>query len=352
MFKIDQITIDRNTSPLVIPEIGACHDGSVQKAIKMIDEIKKAGARCVKFQLYSPQELVADQNRIIEWGPPNGKRVKEKVGDMFKRLSITKNELKYLFEHSRFQGLVPFATPFSMQGVDNLMDLDVACFKIAASDVDHLPLLRYIAKTGKPIILSLGKCTLAEADEAISVLLEEGCAQLSILHCVSTYPSPMDEMNLNVIPALIKLYPECIVGFSDHSIGIVAPLAATALGAKIIEKHVTIDKKDIGPDHWFSLEMNELKHLIEGVESVHSALGHPRKQVLACEHQGRAKATRSLVANCAITKGTIITEKHLKIVRPGYGIEPKHLSTVIGMKPQRDVEENEVLVWDIFRGTL
>lgn len=351
--KIENIFIDKKTSPLVIPEIGACHDGSVQKAIQMIDAIKKAGARCVKFQFYTPEELIADPDRIIKWGGfPGIQIVKEKVGDMFQRLSIDKKDLKYLFEYARAKKLVPFATPFSERGVDDLMQLDVACFKIAASDVDHHPMLRHIAKTGKPVILSLGKCTLAEADEAISLLLEEGCPELAILHCVAAYPSPMHEMNLNVIPTLINLYPECVVGFSDHSLGITASLAATALGAKIIEKHVTMDKKDYGPDHWFSLDMNELKKLIEEVYNVHSAMGNPRKEVLACERQGQTKATRSLVANCVISKGTVITEKNLKIVRPGNGISPKHLSTVVGMKPQRDIEENEVLVWDIFKVTI
>lgn len=352
MFRIDHIIVDKATTPLVIPEIGACHDGSVSKAIKMIDEIEKAGARCVKFQLYSPEELIADRKRVVEWGAPNGKRVKETIGEMFQRLSIEKNDLKHLFEYACSKGLVPFATPFSMQGVDILMELDVACFKIAASDVDHHPMLAHIAKTGKPVILSLGKCTLAEADEAISLLRDEGCTQLAILHCVATYPSPMNDMNLNVIPTLINLYPECLVGFSDHSLGIIAPIAAVALGARIIEKHVTLNKNAAGPDHWFSLNMEELKQLIVSVEEVHSAMGHPRKQVLACEQQGRTKATRSLVANCFIPKGTIISEEHLKIVRPGHGIEPKHFSTVIGMAPQCDIEKNEVLTWNLFKMTV
>ncbi len=346
---IDKLQIEKDLPHLVIPEIGACHDGNIETAIKMIDEVHHAGAKCVKFQLYSSSELVSDLNRITVWGPPDGKKVKEKIGNMFDRFSLNKKQLNELFVYSRSKGLVPFATPFSEKGVDQLIDLNVACFKIAASDVNHHRLLKYIASTGKPMILSLGKCTLAEADNAISLILESGCNELAILHCVASYPSPMNEMNLNVIKNLIQTYPECIVGFSDHSQGITASIAAVALGARIIEKHVTLNKKNRGPDHWFSIEMDELALLIQAASDAHSALGHPRKKILHCEIQGRQKSIRSLIANKFIPANTIVKEHHIKIVRPGSGILPQMIDAILGLKVTRDINENEPISWDMFK---
>jgi N,N'-diacetyllegionaminate synthase len=337
-------------SPMVVAEIGANHDGSLEKASRMIDAIADAGAKAVKFQLYSAEELVADVCRVTEWGPA-GHRVKEPVGEMFKRLSLSKQSMAELFKQAKKRGMLPFASPFSEKGVDFLMDLDVACIKIAASDVTHLPLLRYVAKTSRPVILSLGKCTLAEADSAIECLWGAGCKDLAILHCVSTYPSPMQEMNLRVIPALQSLYPECVVGFSDHSLGITAAIGAVALGASIVEKHVTLNRSDSGPDHWFSLDMNDLRLLVSGVEDIYSALGHPRKQVLSCESEGKDKATRSLIATKMIKAGSILKNADIKIVRPGNGIAPGFIDMIVGMTICKDIDENTVITWDHFKTT-
>lgn len=335
--------------PLVIAEIGANHDGSLKRASEMVRAVARTGVHFVKFQHYSAEELVADLNRETTWGPAH-RRVREKIGDMFNRLSLPRDALRDLFAEARSLGLEPFATPFSERGADELMALDVACFKVAASDVTHLPLLGYLAQFGRPVVLSLGKCTLGEADAAIEHLWDNGCRELAILHCVAAYPSPMEEMNLRTIPQLRSLYPECVVGLSDHSLGTTSAVAAVALGARLIEKHVTLDSTAPGPDHWFSLDMVGLSSLVDETASAHVALGQGRKRVLASEQHGKAYATRSLVARRAVASGSRLTDEDLKIVRPGTGLAPSFMDVVVGMEIKQALETNDVLTWAHFRG--
>ncbi|NEQ36715.1 MAG: pseudaminic acid synthase [Okeania sp. SIO3I5] len=347
-FVIGKIPVGNNAAPLVVAEIGANHDGDVKKAELMLRQVAATGAKAVKFQTYTAEELVADSQRFINWGPP-GKEQKERIGEVFKRLTLPREAHADIFQLARELGLEVFSTPFSEDGVDFLMTLDVPCFKVAASDVNHLPMLRHIARTGKPVLLSLGKCTLSEADTAITTLFENGCQELCIMHCISQYPSPMEEMNLRVIPTLATLYPECVIGFSDHSLGITAPIAAVALGARVIEKHVTLNQDDFGPDHWFSLNMEQLQGLVNGVNEAYVALGHPRKRVVACENHERKTSVRSLVLRHPVTAGHQLQPEDLKIVRPGGGITPEFLDVVVGMKVSSDLAENTVLQWEMFK---
>lgn len=347
-FAIGEIQIGDKAPPLVVAEIGANHDGDVKKAELMLHEIAATGAKAVKFQTYTAEELIADPQRVIRWGAPGNEQT-ERIGEVFQRLTLPREAHADLFRLGRELGLEVFSTPFSEAGVDFLMDLDVPCFKVAASDVNHLPLLRHLAQTDKPIVLSLGKCTLAEADIAVTTLLDNGCRELCLMHCVSQYPAPMDEMNLRVIPTLTQLYPECAIGFSDHSMGITAPIAAVALGARLIEKHVTLDRNDLGPDHWFSLDMNQLKDAIGGVRDAYVALGHPRKRILACEQSERKTSVRSLVLRCKVKAGHRLQRKDIKIVRPSGGIAPQFLEVVLGMRVSADLDENTVLQWEMFK---
>ncbi|MDZ8189548.1 MAG: N-acetylneuraminate synthase family protein [Nostoc sp. ChiSLP02] len=347
-FPIGKIQIGDNTPPLVVAEIGANHDGNAKKAELMLQEIAATGAKAVKFQTYTAEELVADSQRIITWGSA-GKEQQERIGDLFQRLSLPREAHADLFQVAHELGLEVFSTPFSEKGVDFLMELNVPAFKVAASDVNHLPMLRHIAQTGKPVFLSLGKCTLAEADTAIATLFESGCRELCIMHCVAQYPSPMEEMNLRVIPTLATLYPECAIGFSDHSLGTTAAIAAVALGASVIEKHVTLNQDSVGPDHWFSLNMAQLHQLVCGVKDTYTALGHPRKRVVACEESERKTSVRSLVLRHKVAAGHRLQPEDIKIVRPGGGIAPQFLDTVLGMKVSADLAENTVLQWEIFK---
>jgi sialic acid synthase SpsE len=246
-------------------------------------------------------------------------------------------------------GVMVFATPFSESGVEFLHGLGAPCFKIAASDVSHLPLLRAVAQTGKPVILSLGKCTLAEAEIAVETLFDAGCERLALLHCVAQYPAPIAEMNLSVIPALQHIYAECVIGLSDHSVGDTMGIAAVALGARVIEKHVTLSIDDEGPDHWFSLPIADFARYRKSLEDAFAALGGPRKRILTCEQGERRTSVRSLAAARAVAKGQPLTPADIKITRPGTGISPHLLEAVIGLRPSRDLTPNTVLTWELFK---
>ncbi len=347
-FSIESLTVGDQAPPLVVAEIGANHDGDFKTAEQMVRAIAQAGAKLVKFQTYTAEELVADPQRLVKTGLP-GQEQEESIGDLFRRVTLPREAHTDLFKLGRELGLIPFSTPFSEAGVDFLMKLGVPCFKVAASDVNHLPLLRYLAQTGKPVLLSLGKCTLAEADTAVTTLLDSGCRNICLMHCISQYPAPIEQMNLRVIPALINLYPEAVVGFSDHSLGLTATIAAVALGAKLIERHVTLSRDASGPDHWFSLDMAQLQQGITAVEGAYLALGHPRKQIVPCEAQERQTSIRSLVLSQAVGAGQALRPEDIKIVRPGGGISPQFLEVVLGMKASGALAANTVLQWEMFK---
>lgn len=349
-FSIGPVDIGDDRPPVVVAEIGANHDGSVDKAFEMLNDISKTGAKLVKFQLYTADELVADANRMVTWGPP-GRERREQIGELFRRLSFPWEAMREAFAHARSLGLEPFATPFSEEGADKLIEIGARAIKIAASDVNHLPLLKHVARLGVPIILSLGKCTMSEADEAYECLKSNGCRDLALLHCVATYPSPMGEMNVRVIPALKHVYPDAVIGFSDHSIGTTAAVAAVALGAKMLEKHVTYDKGAEGPDHWFSLDMSDLAVLVCSAQDAYAALGHPRKRVLECEQVTRPKSTRSIIAAKDMPAGHVLSRDDLKIVRPGTGLPPRFLNDVLGMRLAVPLARNQPLKWECFKST-
>jgi sialic acid synthase SpsE len=333
----------------IVAEIGANHNGDIELAKRTIDAAAECGVDAVKFQTYTAAELLADTGRLLTWGP-EGKEITEPIGAMFDRLSLPRHMHRELFDYAAGRGLIAFSTPFSVDGLRFLTEeVGAPCIKSAASDVNHVDLLAAAAKSGKPVMLSLGKCTLSEADMAVGLLLENGASEIVVMHCVSQYPSPMEEMNLRVIGALARLYPECVIGFSDHSLGITAALGAVTLGAKVIEKHFTLDKSLEGPDHWFSMDPADMASLVREIRNLEAAMGHPRKRVLSCEIDERRKSVRSLVLSRPIAKGEPLTADHLKIVRPGWGISPFDRDKVLGMRVNADLPANTVLTWDHLR---
>ncbi|KYH34823.1 N,N'-diacetyllegionaminic acid synthase [Clostridium tepidiprofundi DSM 19306] len=347
-FTILNKNIGGNSPVFIVAEIGANHNGNVELAKKMVKVAADCGVDAVKFQTYTSEELLADKDRIITWGNEEYRK-SEPIGEMFDRLALPRKVHKEVFDYARRLGVIPFSTPFSVEGLHFLESLGVPCVKVAASDVNFLDMLKEISKINKPVMLSLGKCTLSEADRAISTLLNGGCDKIVIMHCVSQYPSPMNEMNLKVIESLKVLYPECIIGFSDHSVGITATLGAVALGAKVIEKHFTLDRKMLGPDHWFSMDPTDMKDLVTEIRNLEVAMGHPRKRVLECELDEKLKSTRSLVLRKSIKEGERITEDHLKMLRPGWGIQPYDKEKIIGMRVNRNLETNTVLKWEYLK---
>jgi len=332
----------------IVAEIGANHNGDLALARKLVEAAADAGVDAVKFQTYRAADLVADGERIVTWGPPGNQRA-EPVGRMFDRLSLPFEAHKDLFDLARRLGLVAFSTPFSLEAARFLADLAVPCFKIASSDVTYLDLLRAVAAFNKPVLLSTGKSTLGEVDRAVTTLAQAGCKEIGLLHCVGKYPAPLEDTNLRVISTLSAIYPNAIIGYSDHSQGTTACLGAVTLGAKVVEKHFTLSCDSEGPDHWFSADPEEMKRLVKEIRALESALGMPWKRVLPCEEQGRNLATRSLVLAKSVRAGTAITESHLKVLRPGWGIHPHDKEKVVGLKVNQDLPAGTVLKWEHFR---
>ncbi|MEM9964839.1 MAG: N-acetylneuraminate synthase family protein [Asticcacaulis sp.] len=332
----------------IIAEIGANHDGDLSRARDMIAQAAEYGVDAVKLQLYTAGELLADPERVILHGEP-GEEVSEPIGALFDRLVVPREACEDLFDYARSLGLIPFATPFSPEGAAHLGGIGMPLFKVAASDLCYFDMIDEIARWGKPTILSAGKCTLAEIDLSVSHARKAGIEGLGLLHCVAQYPAPHAEMKLSTIPVLKALYPDCVVGLSDHSIGIASALGAVALGAKIIEKHVTYDKNAPGPDHWFSADPAEMALLVREVRALEAALPGVRQGVLDCERHERETSVRSLVTARAVKAGDVLRKADLKAVRPGTGIHPADQEKIIGLRVPRDLAANHVLSWTDFK---
>lgn len=332
----------------VIAEVGANHGGDVDIAHRMIDELADQGCQLIKFQVYTAEELVADVKRDVQWGAP-GCQVTESVGVMFERVALPWSSFDELFQHARQRGMDPFGTPFSQAGLELLMSLNPSRIKIASSDVTYSRLLTSAAATGLPVIMSLGKSTMAEVDRAVLTLEAAGCIDLNLLHCVAAYPTPIDQANLLNITTLRTMYPEHRIGFSDHTQGMVASIVAVALGASIIERHVTLSQEFGGPDDWFSLPIHDYFDYVDALRNAQASLGSTRKRILPSEAQGRRMGTRSLFAACALTAGTLLLPEHVVALRPSTGLDPGLEGDVVGFKITRDIDKGEPLAWDMFK---
>lgn len=335
--------LGQDQAVFIVAEIGANHDGDAEKARQLVDIAARCGADAVKFQTYTADELLADQDRIVEWGPP-GNTVQEPVGEMFDRIHLPREEHLDLFLYAQQKGLIPFSTPFSMDGVHFLEGLGVSIYKVASSDVTHFPLLETLAKTKKPIILSTGKSTMEEVVEAVQLLKKNGVEHMALLHCVSAYPAPDEDCHLRVMSGLQEAFPGCIIGLSDHSIGTLAPCLAVALGARIIEKHITYNKSALGPDHYFSLDEQDLRQLVVDVRRSEVILGEKQKLVRPSEARGRVHGRPSLIAAKKILKGQKIVAEDIKICRPGTGMAPRFYEATIGRIAKTDINQNEPLL--------
>lgn len=346
-FRIGEREVGASHPVFIVAEIGANHDGSVDKACALVDMAHKAGADAVKLQTYSAHELVADPERIITWGPPGSEKT-EAVGAMFDRLALPRAVHAQVLAHAQQRGLIAFSTPFSLDALHFLDKLGVPCWKFASSDVNYHALLQEGARTGKPVILSIGKSLLSEAAAAVEALEEAGVKGLGVLHCLAQYPAPDSDINLRVIPMLAAAFPDVVVGYSDHTVGTAVSTAAVALGARIVEKHITLDKRAEGPDHWFSSDADELTNLVAAIRQVDLVLGGSRKKIAPSEALERRNATRSLAMALNLPKGKAIGMADIKVVRPGWGIPPYRLPDVVGLRLARSAAKDEILTWQHF----
>lgn len=327
----------------IIAEAGVNHNGDIELAKRLIDVAKDAGADAVKFQTFKAENVVTRDAPKADYQIKNTE-LNESQYDMIKKLELSEDEFRELYEYTREKEILFLSTPFDFESADFLDELGVPAFKVSSTDLTNLPFLEYLAEKGKPIILSTGMGTLGEIEEAINTIKNAGNEDIILLHCITSYPAKFESLNLRAIQTLKEAF-KLPVGFSDHSLGIYAPIAAVALGAVVIEKHFTLDKNLPGPNHKASLNPEELKEMISAIRLIEKALGDGIKRPTPEEIEIRKVARRSIVARVNIPKGTIITEDMLTFKRPGIGLSPKCYNEIIGRRARRNIEVDELIYW-------
>jgi N-acetylneuraminate synthase len=330
-------TISNDHEPYIIAEMSANHNGNIETAFRIIEEAKKAGADALKIQTYTPDTITLNSDLPdfqIKGGLWDGKTLYE----LYEWAHTPWEWHKPLFDHAKKVGITIFSSPFDTTAVDLLEDLNAPAYKIASFEAVDLALIRYVAATGKPMIISTGMANAQEIEEAITAAKEGGCKQLAILQCVSGYPAPAADYNLRTIPDMIERFG-LVTGLSDHTLDNTTAIASVVLGASIIEKHFTLNRNGGGPDDSFSLEPADLAALCRDSKTAWSALGkvdYGRKS----SEQGNVQFRRSLYFVRDMKEGEVITEDCVRSVRPGYGIAPKNLSKIIGRNVIKKVKKN------------
>lgn len=324
-------------SPYVIAELSANHNGRLETALRIIEEAKKAGADAVKLQTYKPDTITLNcdsEDFKIRGGLWDGRTLYE----LYEEAHMPWDWHKPLFEHARKLGITIFSSPFDTTAIDLLEDLNAPAYKIASFEAVDLPLIKYAASTGKPMIISTGMADAEEIKEAIDAAREGGCKQLAVLHCVSGYPAPAADYNLRTIPDMIERFG-LVTGLSDHTLDNTTAITSVAMGASIIEKHFTLDRRGGGPDDSFSLEPAEMAALCRGARTAWQALGkvdYGRKS----SEKGNAQFRRSLYFVKSMKAGEVVTQDTVRSVRPGFGMAPKHLGEILGKQLSKDVLAN------------
>lgn len=325
----------------IIAEAGVNHNGDIGLAHQMIDAAKKAGADIIKFQTAKPELVIskfaekADYQKVTTG-------TNESQLEMCRKIHLKFEDYVELKKHCEEVGISFLSTPFDLPSIEFLSELGCELWKIPSGEITNMPYLIKIAKTGKPVLLSTGMCTLQEIRTTVDLLKANGCGEITLLQCTTEYPAPYDEVNLNTLSTLKNEF-NCSVGFSDHTKGIVVPLAAVAMGAEVIEKHFTLDKNMTGPDHKASIEPDELKALVDGIRIIELAKGSAEKNPTPSEIKNRDIARKSIVAARDIKCGEQFTEENITSKRPGNGISPMKWNEVIGKTASRDFIEDELI---------
>lgn len=342
-FKIGNKLIGNAHKPFIIAEMSGNHNQSIDRALRIVDAAAACGADAIKLQTYTADTITIKGAYTIN--DPNSLWNGKELHDLYKEAYTPWEWHKEIFEHSKSKGILAFSSPFDETAVDFLESLNCPAYKIASFENTHLPLIRKVAQTGKPVIVSTGVSSIAEIDEAVQTLKLNGCKNFALLKCTSTYPASPENTNLLTIPHLRGLH-KCIVGLSDHTMGIGASVAAVALGASIIEKHFTLNRADGGVDSAFSLEPEELKELVVETERAHLALGEVMYGVQTSEEKSRF-FKRSIYACEDIAPGEIFSEKNLKIIRPGDGLSPKYWDLIIGHKCKAAIKKGTPITFEL-----
>jgi pseudaminic acid synthase len=335
--------------PYVIAEMSANHNGNIDTAFRIIEEAQKAGADAIKMQTYTPDTLTLKSD-LPDFQITDGLWAGKTLYELYEWAHTPWDWHKPLFEHARKVGITLFSSPFDNTAIDLLEDLNAPAYKIASFEAVDLPLIKYAASTGKPMIISTGMADADEIQEAIDAAREGGCKQLAVLHCVSGYPAPAEDYNLRTIPDMIERFG-LVTGLSDHTLDNTTAITSVAMGASIIEKHFTLDRSGGGPDDSFSLEPAELAALCQGAKTAWSALGrvdYGRKS----SEQDNVKFRRSLYFVKPLEAGDIITADTVRSVRPGFGLAPKHINWIIGQVVACAIQPNTAVTLDKLRSNV
>ena len=325
----------------IIAEAGVNHNGDIQTAKELIDVAAAAEADAVKFQTFKADTLVCRQAPKAAYQMETTS-AEESQFDMLKKLELTPDMHRELIDYCHEKNIMFLSTPFDLDSLHYLVDCGLAVIKIPSGEITNYPLIREAGRSGKRIILSSGMSTIDEVREAVAVLKENGSTDITVLHCNTEYPTPFSDVNLRAMQT-IKEETGVSVGYSDHTPGIEAAVAAAALGAIVIEKHFTLDRNMKGPDHKASLEPNELTEMVRAVRHIEQALGDGEKKPSASEKKNMAVARKSLVAKCLIKGGEMFTEENLTAKRPGTGLSPMLWNQVIGQQAKRDFAADEMI---------
>jgi len=331
--KISNKWIGEKSPVFIIAEAGINHNGNLEIAKKMITKAKKCGADAIKFQTFKAEDLTSSKSKFFK---------------IFKNLELSYIDFKELFCYAKKQNIIVFSSPFSFEAIDLLTKIKTPAFKIASGDLTNIPLIKYAASKKKPMIVSTGMSTIEEIKNALRTIRLQENNKIIILHSVSAYPPPINEVNLQTIQLLKRKfhYP---TGYSDNGSDLLVPLIAVSNGAKIIEKHFTLDRKLKGPDHKLSADPQQFRILVNNIRSVEKMLGNGIKNCQPSEIENRVNARRSITANVIIPKGLTITQDMIGIKRPATGIEPKYFNEVLGKTATRTIKSEESLKWKDIR---
>ncbi len=333
----------------IIAEAGSNHDRKLEQAYRLIDIAKESGADAVKFQTYTAETLYSKKTPKPEYLKKKELSSKdESLWDVIKRIEMPREWHAKLRDYCSKNDIIFMSTPFDLKAVDELEEVGMLAYKIASFEITHLPLLEKAGNTGKPIILSTGMADLSDIKIALKIIYNTGNHKVALLHCAVNYPSKYEDLNLRAMDTMRQAF-KVPVGFSDHTLGIISAIAAVARGACIIEKHFTIDRKLKGPDHSFALEPDEFKEMVWAIRDTEKSLGSTVKKRSSSEEELYLIGRRSLVAGCNIPKGTKVTREMIEVKRPGYGIQVKEMDKLIGKIAKIDIEEDDILKWDMFR---
>ena len=324
----------------IIAEIGG-NFTTYEQAVKLIDAAKESGADAVKLQTYKAETL-SSKKAIFDM---------ENTGvisqfELFDQYSVGEELHRQVFAYAKEKGLDIFSSPSHKSDVDMLEKLGCDAYKIGSDDAVNLPLLRYIASLGKPVIYATGMCTLDEVRESVDAMLAEGNEQITILHAITAYPTHPEDVNLRAMQTLKAAFPNLSVGYSDHTLGTTACICAAAMGAEVLEKHFTYDKNAEGPDHMHSADPAELRAIVDAVREFEIMRGHGIKMPSKAEHGTRINNRKSIVLCEDVKAGEPIAAEAVDVKRPGYGIAPKYISQVIGRRAARDLQKDDILAWE------